>query len=60
MIPAVFIFVYLGIVFYIGVFAFRHTAHRDDAEDFFLASRQLGPLVFLVITSPVEDGQEAP
>jgi SSS family solute:Na+ symporter len=47
MIPAIFIFVYLGIVFYIGVFAFRHTARRDDAQEFFLASRQLGPFVFL-------------
>ena len=48
MIPAVFIFVYLGIVFYIGVFAFRHKPKGENAEDFFLASRQLGPLVFLL------------
>jgi SSS family solute:Na+ symporter len=48
MIPAVVIFVYLGIVLYIGVFAFRHTPRRENAEDFFLASRQLGPVVFLL------------
>lgn len=48
MLPAVFIFVYLGIVFYIGVFAFRHKPQGENAEDFFLASRQLGPLVFLL------------
>lgn len=47
MIPAIFIFVYLGVVLYIGIFAFRHTVQRDDAQEFFLASRQLGPFVFL-------------
>lgn len=48
MIPAIFIFCYLGVVFYIGVFAFRHKPKGENAEDFFLASRQLGPLVFLL------------
>ncbi len=48
MIPAAFIFVYLGVVFYIGIFAFRHAAHRNEAEDYFLAGRSLGPAVFLL------------
>ncbi len=47
MIPAIFIFVYLGIVFYIGIFAFRHTHDREQAEGFFLANRSLGGFVFL-------------
>ena len=48
MIPALVVFVYLGIVFYIGIFAFRHTVRRDRAEEFFLASRSLGTVVFLL------------
>ncbi len=48
MIPALFIFCYLGVVLYIGIFAFRHKPKGENAEDFFLASRQLGPLVFLL------------
>jgi SSS family solute:Na+ symporter len=47
MIPALFVFAYLAIVLYIGVFAFRRP-HPSGAEDFFLASRSLGPLVFLL------------
>jgi solute:Na+ symporter, SSS family len=47
MIPAVIVFAYLGIVLYIGVFAFRHSA-GGRAEDFFLAGRSLGPAVFLL------------
>jgi SSS family solute:Na+ symporter len=45
--PAIFIFAYLGIVFYIGIFAFRHTRDREQAEGFFLANRSLGAFVFL-------------
>ncbi len=45
MIAAGIVFVYLGAVLYIGIFAFRHA--KGGAEDFFLASRALGPLVFL-------------
>ena len=45
MIPAVIVLAYLAIVLYIGIFAFRHS-HRS-AEDFFLAGRAIGPLVFL-------------
>ena len=48
MIPAIVVFVYLAIVIYIGVFAFRHSAGRDKAEEFFLANRSLGPYVFLL------------
>ena len=47
MIPAVVVFVYLAVVVYIGVFAFRRTkSHR--AEDYFLAYRSLGTFVFLL------------
>ncbi|MCA1617704.1 MAG: sodium:solute symporter family protein, partial [Acidobacteria bacterium] len=47
MIPAIFVFVYLAVVVYIGVFAFRRS--RDGgAEDFFLANRSLGTFVFLL------------
>ena len=45
MIPAAIVFGYLGIVLYIGIFAFRHS--RGGAEDFFLAGRAIGPVVFL-------------
>lgn len=47
MIPATVVFVYLGIVFYIGIFAFRHSRDREEAEGFFLANRSLGAFVFL-------------
>ncbi len=47
MIPAAFVFVYLCVVLYIGIFAFRRP-HPEGAEDFFLASRSLGPYVFLL------------
>jgi SSS family solute:Na+ symporter len=46
LLPAAFVFVYLGIVLYIGIFAFRRSSER--AEDYFLASRSLGPFVFLL------------
>src|SRR5262245_50454187 len=48
MIPAIFVFVYLGVVLYIGIFAFRRSTHREEAEDYFLAGRSLGPYVFLL------------
>ncbi|MBL8231648.1 MAG: sodium:solute symporter family protein [Bryobacterales bacterium] len=47
MIPALFVFAYLAIVLYIGIFAFRRP-HPEGAEDYFLASRSLGPYVFLL------------
>ena len=47
MIPATVVFVYLATVLYIGIFAFRRAKGREKAEDYFLASRSLGPFVFL-------------
>lgn len=48
MIPAIVVFAYLAIVVYIGIFAFRQSTGKQKAEDFFLASRSLGPFVFLL------------
>jgi solute:Na+ symporter, SSS family len=49
LIPAVFVFAYLAVVLYIGIFAFRHRRPTDhEAEDYFLAGRALGPMVFLL------------
>jgi SSS family solute:Na+ symporter len=45
-IPAAVVFVYLGIILYIGIFAFRSASR--GAEDYFLAGRSLGPFVFLL------------
>ncbi|HEX6045144.1 MAG TPA: sodium:solute symporter family protein [Pyrinomonadaceae bacterium] len=47
MIPAIVVFLYLAAVLYIGVFAFRRAKGKEEAEDYFLASRSLGPFVFL-------------
>ncbi|PYR94322.1 MAG: hypothetical protein DMF84_05775 [Acidobacteria bacterium] len=47
MIPAVVVFAYLAVVLGIGLFAGR-TAERPDAEDYFLAGRAIGPVVFLL------------
>ena len=47
MIPAIFVFIYLAAVLYIGIFAFRKARGREKPEDYFLASRSLGPFVFL-------------
>jgi SSS family solute:Na+ symporter len=47
LIPAIFVFIYLAAVLYIGIFAFRQAKGREKAEDYFLASRSLGPFVFL-------------
>ena len=47
MIPTIVIFSYLALVLYIGIFAFKRSSKRSGAEDFFLASRSLGPYVFL-------------
>jgi SSS family solute:Na+ symporter len=48
LIPALVVFIYLGIVLYIGIFAFRRAKSRHEAEDYFLASRSIGPFVFLL------------
>jgi SSS family solute:Na+ symporter len=47
-IPALFVFVYLAVVIYIGVFAFRRKVGGNPAEDYFLANRSLGQFVFLL------------
>jgi SSS family solute:Na+ symporter len=46
MIPALLVFAYLGVVLYIGIFAFRKG--KGSGEDYFLAGRSLGPAVFLL------------
>ena len=48
MIPAFVVFLYLGVVFVIGLFAGRASGRQPDAEDFFLAERSLGPAVFVL------------
>ncbi len=49
MIPAVLVFTYLAVVLYIGLFASRGPRAADhQAEDYFLAGRALGPMVFLL------------
>jgi SSS family solute:Na+ symporter len=45
-IPALIVCAYLAGVVYIGVFAFRQRSGK--AEDYFLAGRSLGPVVFLL------------
>src|ERR1041385_2196629 len=45
-IPAIVIFVYLAVVLYIGIFAFRKG--KGTGEDFFLASRSVGSIVFFL------------
>jgi SSS family solute:Na+ symporter len=48
LIPALVVFVYLAVVVYIGIFAFRRAAGAEAAVDYFLAGRALGPFVFLM------------
>lgn len=48
MIPALIVFAYLGIVLYIGIFAFRRGSGDGAAEGYFLADRSLGQYVFLL------------
>lgn len=48
MIPVLFVFAYLIAVIYIGVFAFRRKVGDHPAEDYFLANRSLGQVVFLL------------
>src|SRR5688500_19784778 len=44
--PEYLVFAYLAVVLYIVIFAFRKG--KESGEDFFLASRRLGPIVFLL------------
>lgn len=46
MIPSIVVLVYLAIVLYIGIFAFRRST--GSGEDYFVASRSLGQWVFLL------------
>ncbi len=46
MIPVVVVFIYLGVVASIGLFAFKRS--KSNTEDFFLASRTIGPMVFFL------------
>ena len=54
MLPTVIVFVYLAVVLYVGIFAFRRSAtapagaSSGKAEDFFVANRSLGTFVFLL------------
>src|SRR5438067_4649799 len=44
--PITVIFIYLAVVLYIGIFAFRKG--KSTGEDFFLASRSIGSIVFFL------------
>src|SRR5204863_5902472 len=46
MVPLIVIGVYLAIIIYISIFAFRKG--KSTGEDFFLASRTIGPMVFFM------------
>lgn len=46
MIPTIVVGLYLAVVLYVGIFAFRRG--KNTSEDFFLAGRSLGPWVFLL------------
>jgi len=48
LLPTVVVLAYLAIVLYIGIFAFRRARPEHPAEDFFLAGRSLGQIVFLL------------
>ena len=46
MITVIVILIYLAIIAYIGSIAFRRS--KANTEDFFLAGRSIGPLVFFL------------
>ena len=46
MIPIIVILVYLALIAFIGSIAFKKS--KENTEDFFLASRSIGPLVFFL------------
>jgi SSS family solute:Na+ symporter len=48
LIPVLIVIGYLAVVLYIGIFAFRRFAGREEVEEYFLAGRSLGPFVFLL------------
>jgi SSS family solute:Na+ symporter len=45
-IPALVVFLYLAVILYIGIFAFRKGT--TTGEDYFVANRSLGPYIFLL------------
>jgi SSS family solute:Na+ symporter len=47
-IPVLIVCAYMAIVLYIGIFAFRRVRPQGTAEDYFLAGRSLGSVVFLL------------
>jgi SSS family solute:Na+ symporter len=48
MVSAAVVFAYLGVVLCIGLFAGRPRGTGGEAEDYFLAGRSIGPVVFLL------------
>ena len=46
MVPVIVVFIYLAVTLYIGSIAFRKS--KDNTEDFFLANRTIGPMVFFM------------
>jgi solute:Na+ symporter, SSS family len=48
LIPALIVFAYLALILYIGIFAWRGSRGRAAVEEYFLAGRSLGPVVFLL------------
>ena len=48
MIPALIVFAYLAVILYIGIFAWRGARGQGAVEEYFLAGRSLGPIVFLL------------
>ncbi len=49
MVPAIIVFLYLAVVLYVGIFAFRKSKKgAGSAEEFFVANRSLGTFVFLL------------
>jgi SSS family solute:Na+ symporter len=48
LIPSFIVFGYLAIILYIGIFAWRGQRGAGAVEEYFLAGRSLGPVVFLL------------
>jgi solute:Na+ symporter, SSS family len=48
LIPSIIVFAYLATILYIGVFAWRGQHAGGAAEEYFLAGRSLGPMVFVL------------
>ena len=48
MISALIVLAYLAVILYIGIFAWRGVRSEGAVEEYFLAGRSLGPVVFLL------------